>query len=204
MLESTCPYPGYYERFQTENKSPCNLFFITKKRPDFENVIRITEGIKKYFKEEFDAVSGVLTIFNKKYPCIRIRDLRNYEHVKDLQQCFSEEGINPAKLKKISGMGLIQIQKYFDIEEFEPGFYKDVNNSALSYFKIPQHLKWKCFENIILSLKPNLSNSNFDAALGTLYLREGLVEIVRIYDADWTIERIKEIRNKVIEQMNQV
>ena len=68
------------------------------------------------------------------------------------------------------------------------------------YLAIPHQLSWSLFRDVTKKVKNNIDNNNFDAALGSFYLKD-IVEFVRIYAVNLDIERLKIIRNKYVEAL---
>ena len=125
------------------------------------------------------------SVFNKMEPCIRIKDLDNYALIPELISYYKEEGINFLKGKKIeSYSGSMKIKKYFLLDEVQDGVYMDRETREMGYFEIPTILDWDTFEKITIDIKHNIEDNNFDAALGTLYRKSGLKDIIRIYDTN--------------------
>ena len=80
--------------------------------------------------------------------------------------------------------GSMKIKKYFLLDEVNEGIYMDRETPEMAYFEIPFQLDWATFEKITIDLKHNIEDNNFDAALGTLYRKNGLKDIIRIYDTN--------------------
>ena len=198
LLESIEPYPGYHGKNLPNSKMPKSVFLVTKENYTNETITRATARIKKYYQKVFDAVSGDIKIFDSNYPAIRIKQLNTYQEISELMKCYQEEGISFATPRRLNGKGIIRVRKFFVIEKKSEKIYADKlkNDMSVSYFEIPKSLSWHAFTEITESVKRNVTNNNFDAALGAIYRCEGLMDIVRIYqkDADW--EGVKKIKDK--------
>lgn len=59
---------------------------------------------------------------------------------------------------------------------------------------------WYPFEQMTRSIKNNLENHNFDAALGVLYL-EDLIDVIRLVDEDTSIQRLEKIKAMYLEEI---
>lgn len=198
LLESIEPYPGYHGKNLPEIKMPKSVFLITKENNTNETITRATSRIKKYYQKNFDAVLGEIKIFDANYSCIRIKLLDSYQDISELTKCYQEEGISFSISRKLEGKGIIRVRKFFVIKEDLEGIYADKlrDNMSVSYFTIPKSLSWYAFTEITESVKQNVTNKNFDAALGAVYRCEGLMDIVRIYQKDADIESVKTIKDK--------
>lgn len=203
VLETLEPYPGYHGSNLPTDSKPISVFLITKKRYSTEKIFRVAHMIRKYFNHSFDAVPGSICIQNDIIPCIRIRYLENYQLIGELQKCFLSEGILFAKKRNMKGEGIIQLRKHFVIEEIEEGILKDLDDSATYYLKINQQLKWKLFMQITQKIQNNVDNSNFDAALAAIYTKD-IIDVVRIYANNITIENLRQIREKYNQELGKI
>jgi hypothetical protein len=70
----------------------------------------------------------------------------------------------------------------------------DLAGEHKHYFDIPALLTWEEFRDVTKSVKNNLSNNFFDAAIGYFWTINGPQDIIRIYDQKIDLERTKEIR----------
>jgi hypothetical protein len=206
VLETLKPYPGYHGTTIPDQLNPISLFFVTNKKYSGELVIRATMAIKKKFKYAFDAVPGQITVFNTLTPCIRIKDLRQYEHIDELVKLYRENGIDFLKDKKMAPFsGLIRIRKYFNLNCAVDNIYQDLDNPAMAYFNIPCLLSWDTFESITLGIKNNMiDKNNWDAGLGVFFTPEGVIDNVRIYDEELNPEDLKFIRDKYLEEIGRL
>lgn len=200
VLESETPFPGYHGKNLPLEPVPNALFFVTSKCHTIEKVIRSTTDIKKYFEEPFDAATGKICIHNDIYGCIRIRGLKSFDHIAELQSFFMDSGFKFKKKKHIHTPCLIQLKKSFLLEPLTENVLKDLEDESMYYLQIPRQLKWKRFENISERVKNNLDNANFDAALGSVYY-QGVKDVVRIYAQEISVERLNTIREKYVEQI---
>lgn len=202
ILESKFPFPGYYSATVPDKEvlNPRSVYLITKKVHQAENIMRINHDVKKSFKKRFDATVGEITVFNESRPCIRIKLLDDYKHLPELVDLYRKHGIQFLKYRKVkSYYGLIKVSKYFVLESPEPGFYIDVENPEMCYFQIPAYLKWNTFEKITISLKRNIDDNKFDAAIGTIFRKNCLVDVVRIYATNMTGDKLKYLKGRYLE-----
>lgn len=205
VLETIKPYPGYHGTTIPEQLNPISLFLVTDKKFTGEAVIRATMSVKRDFNSHFDAVPGQITIFNTLTPCIRIKDLLQYEKIYDLVTLYRKHGIEFMKERNVEPFsGLIKIRKYFEMEKVEDGLYKDMITPEMAYFFIPNQLSWNVFESITHNLKVNPELNNFDAALGVFFTPEGVIDGVRIYHEELNMDELKELRNKYLQEMKRL
>ncbi len=200
VLEEVEPYPGYHGANLPTGYNPTAVYLIISEKLPSINIIRTTQKIKKYFKPDFDGTSARIHINNNELNAIRIRNLEDINLLPELQKTFLYEGINFTRKKSIRGDGLIELTKQFELEALGEDIYKDLVDDLMYYFKIPGQLNWQWFVEITTSIRHNLDNLNFDAALGTLYLKE-IIDVVRIFAKDMGIADLSEIRRHYLEEL---
>lgn len=205
VLENKIPFPGYYHATipDEEGLNPRSIFLLTKKVHEEEEVMRVNHLVKEKFKKAFDATVGEVLLFNEIRPAIRIKNMGSYQNISELIELYRKEGIHFLKYRIVRPYtALIKIRKYFALESTEPGFYIDTEDELMCYFQIPTYLKWNDFEKITIDLKRNLENNKFDVAIGTIYRKNSLVDMIRIYDKHDEIEKIMSIKQKFIDAIN--
>ena len=55
-----------------------------------------------------------------------------------------------------------------------------------------------------MEIKNTMEEHNFDVALGTIYRRNGLIDMVRVYDENCNPERLEMIRTKFLTRINKL
>lgn len=203
VLEAFHPFPGYYGDAVPEHDMPNSLFAITRSKYTEEKVIRVTQKIKTDHNFKFDGTPGMVTLYNMLNPCIRFKELTSYEKVPAILKAYDNEGIEFMSNRKIEPYtGIIKVKKYFLMEAVSDYTFKDAEDPNMYYFSIPVQLRFNQFEKITIDLKHNIENPKFDAALGTIFRKSGLVDLIRIYDDKCTLERLDMIRSKYIQAIN--
>lgn len=197
ILETAHAFPGY-NGIVPEEKVPGSLFLITKKKYSKESVIRSAMALRKSLKMDLDIVSARVTFRNNDVATIRIKGLSNYAILPQLIQALSDEGYRFERFKTVKEFSsIIQVKKEFLLDEIEDGFYTDQNNSEFHYFAMEKELKWYAFEKAIMDIKYNTDDNNFDAALATFYRAGGVIDLVRIYKKDLSLDELKKIKDKL-------
>lgn len=197
ILESAHAFPGYHG-IVPEEEIPASLFLITKKKYSKESVIRSAMALRKSLKMDLDIVSARVTFRNNDVATIRIKGLSNYAILPQLIQALSDEGYRFERFKTVKEFSsIIQVKKEFLLDEIEDGFYTDQNNSEFHYFAMEKELKWYAFEKAIMDIKYNTDDNNFDAALATFYRAGGVIDLVRIYKKDLSLDELKKIKDKL-------
>jgi hypothetical protein len=203
VLETEEPFPGYHGANLPSDSKPISVFLMTKMKYSTEKILRITQNIKKYFLHSFNAVPGSICLNVQTLPCIRIRDLDNYELIGELQKCFYTEGIDFAKKRNIKTSAIIQLRKHFTIQEIDRGIYKDLDDHSMYYLRINHQLKWQLFTQITQRIKNNFDMTNFDSALAAIYTKE-ILDVVRIYSNDITLDKLKVLKEKYIQEIEKI
>lgn len=201
VLESLHPFPGYHGANLPEKPRPRSLFLIVTKDYTFEEIARITKKIKQNFQYDFNASIGHIYFKTTSYNCIRIKYLKSFTFLPELQGLFQEYGIKFTKQKMIDAKGIIVINKNFYIAELEEGLYDDLEEDSKFYIELPRDLPWDVFKEYTLSIKNNIDNSDFDAAQGVFYRKEGIVEVVRLYICEGETDKIKTIHKRYIDMI---
>ena len=206
VLESLHPYPGYHGTTVPDQDNPKSLFLLTRTKYTDEYLIRATKAIKKKYKFSFDGSPGKVFFQNAMAPCIRIKDVENYELIPQILEAFREEGVAflPGKTVKPYS-GLIRITKYFILNPITDCTLQDAEVPAMKYFQVPIRLDWQTFGDITLFIKRNIENTNWDAALATIYRKSGIEDHIRIYNAhDSSMESLNQIRKKYVQEIKKV
>lgn len=198
VLENEEAFPGYHGKNLPGDTKPVFVFLMTKEKYSTERILRLNQKIRKYFNHPFDAVSGEICINNDNLPCIRIRDLDNYDLVEDLQKCFYSEGVRFLKKKTIRAEGVITLHKLFNMEVIEDGYFKDNDDDSTFYFEIGKQLSYQEFASVIKNTKNNIDaeKTNFDAALAAIYTKD-VLDVIRIYSKGAQLSFLKEIKEKL-------
>jgi hypothetical protein len=205
VLESFEPFPGYHGTTVPDTVKPKSLFIITRSKYIEEKVIRITQKIKKIRGLEFDGTPGSVTLYNMLNPCLRIRGLKGFENVPEILKAYQEEGIEFMTNRKIEPFtGIIKVKKYFLLDPVSEEVFYDAEDKSMFYFAIPFQLRFNQFEKIAMEIKHTMEEHNFDVALGTIYRRNGLIDMVRVYDQACTPEKLEMIRTKFLTRINKL
>ena len=203
VLEAFHPFPGYHGTTVPDHVIPNSLFAITRSKYTEEKVIRVTQKIKNDHGYKFDGTPGMVTLYNMLNPCIRFKDLVSYEEVPAILKVYEDEGLEFMSNRKIEPYtGIIKVKKYFLVEVISDILFKDAEDPNMNYFSIPVQLRFNQFEKITLDLKHNLDDPNFDAALGTIFRKSGLIDMIRIYDDKGSADRLNLIRTKYLQAID--
>ncbi len=202
LLEDKDPLPGYYDHFQIPSQEkdlvPNWVFAVLKSFKSCEDdyFIRATQKIRKSCEEPFDAVAGQLTLNNEWVPCIRFQ-LNDSMQLPELIKHYEKHRIEFAANRKVNDfVSLIKIVKYFDLNPLSENIYRDNDMADMYYIEIPKGMDWNTFEHISKEVKNNMTHKVYDAAMASVYNKNGVVDLVRIYDRHTNLEVLKELGNK--------
>ncbi len=194
------PFPGYHGENLPDDKHPDTVFLVTSKKYSTEKIIRTSQHIRKFMKVDFDAGPGRICVYNDTYFCIRIRELKSFEAISEIQSGYMDEGIQFMKKKNLNATALILLKKAFLLNGTDNEIFTDLEDPSMFYLRIPYQLTWQVFKAITKIVKNNMDNTNFDAALGYFYMRE-IVDFIRIYVANYDMEKLHQIRKKYLEEI---
>lgn len=201
IFETQHPYYGYYGTTVPENPDTISLFLVTRLQHDDDKIIRSIQTVKKNFPHRFDAVPGHISFNNKLYGIIRVRCIAE-KNIPELVRLLSDTGIEfIAPRKQATVEALIHITKYFDIEEVEDGIFLDLNNETFGYLQVDTKLDWDKFVSITKHVRNNVEGITFDSAQATLYNKGGLIDFVRVYTENRSVEDLRVIRNRYLESI---
>jgi len=197
-LETAHAYPGY-NGVVPQDYNPNSLFLITKERYYTETIFRVSQNIRKEVNCSFKSAFATIEYQNREYPAIRLKDIKDYNHIPQLLLAYVEKGILFEKKKNLKEFNtLIKVTKGFYIEPMGKSCYRDLFDSRMFYFEIPDCVKWKDFERMILDIKYNTPGLDFDAALAYFYRATKIVDTVRIFKENISLEELSFIRDKFL------
>lgn len=201
VLENYEPYPGYYGKNVPTDVIPRSIFLILVREYEHMFLARTLQKISRSEKHSCMGTYGYIDMEEHRYHCIRIKNLRCFEEIPLIQQKLAEHGIDFRRSKPVDNMALITIEKTFLLERFDEGIYLDLAGDNKYYFEIPQELKWTDFKTITANVKNNINNRFFDAAIGYFWKVDGPQDVIRIFDMKADLERISEIRQKYLQEI---
>ena len=71
-LDEIEPYPGYHGANLPSGYNTATVYMVIKKKLSMVRILRMTQNIKKYVKEEFDGTSATVSVNNTVFNSIRI------------------------------------------------------------------------------------------------------------------------------------
>lgn len=194
VLENLGSFPGYYGANLPVHRDPDSIFLVTTQKASTEKILRITHDIKKKSQLRFEGSPANLCISNNNFNAIRLRYLKGFDHIAEIQEHYRDAGITFAKLKKVEENAVIQIKKVFKVESLSPKILKD-DEEDMYYLKINEQLTWSHFKKVTMQLRNNVQISAFDAALAVIYGAE-ILDLIRIYSKSLTLAELEQLHDK--------
>jgi hypothetical protein len=197
VLESVSPFFGYYSH-EPQAHQPQYLYCVLNGYYSFETITRATQNIRRHFKHAFDAVTGNITLDGVTNQVIRIRNLKQYNHISELQRLYFDEGIMlKKKLRKFENeMAMIKLRKFMWLEPIDKGILIDKAQAHHAYFILPHQIDWEHFIKLTDQVKYDPNYFYFDGAIAFIYEQGEIRDMVRIYRENFSIEEIHEICEK--------
>lgn len=204
VLENTEPYPGYHGTTIPDSLEADSLFVITNVNYNDERLIRAIQTVKPRVETKFNGATGSVKYQNKAYNFIRFKYLP-YHKVGDVLRHFEDTGIDFMRYRKVAPYeSLIEVRKYFKMDEKSDGIYQDKYEKNSSYLLLPKPLTWNNFEKITMGIKYNMDDINFDCAQTIVYCEDGFMDLVRVYDEKSSVKKLNHIRSKYLEAVNKL
>lgn len=204
LLESLAPFPGFYEEYfvptNAREQKPKSVFIVIKNfdvchEDDF---IRMSMHIKRDHRIKFDAALSSIILFNEAATSLRI-SMDDYSQLPELIKQFGQVGVKFLPGKQVKPyQSLIKIRRYFDLEVMDEGIYKDADKPDTYYLRVPLFMTWEEFEKATIAIRNNFDYKTYDAAQAAIYDKNGIIELVRIYDRKADLSKLQSLRQKYI------
>lgn len=204
LLESLAPFPGFYEEYfvptNAREQKPKSVFIVIKNfdvchEDDF---IRMSMHIKRDHRIKFDAALSSIILFNEAATSLRI-SMDDYSQLPELIKHFGQVGVKYLPGKQVKPyQSLIKIRRYFDLEVMDEGIYKDADKPDTYYLRVPLFMRWEEFEKATIAIRNNFDYKTYDAAQAAIYDKNGIIELVRIYDRKADLSKLQSLRQKYI------
>lgn len=202
ILENTQPYPGYHGTTIPDSLEPDSIFVITNVNYNDDRLIRAIQTVKSRVDVNFNGATGTVKYQNKAYNFVRFKFLP-YNRVGEVLKHFEEIGIDFRKYRKVAPYeSMIEVRKFFKMEEKAEGIFQDKYDKNTSYLLLPTSLTWNNFEKITMGIKYNMDDINFDCAQTSIHCEDGFLDFVRLYDQESSVSKLKHIRDKYLDAVS--
>lgn len=205
VLESISPFYGYYDVIPDIRK-PLYLYLMLEGHLFTSDIMLAVNAIKQKADFPFDAVHASITFPNNEPAySIRVRDLALYSDIEKLQRLLVDQGLRmKRKSRAIQNVyGWIRLDKFFYLEPWGDGLYKDLQQSHHGYFELPAQITWEKFVELTTEVKYDTNLLYFDAARAFFFEKDKTVELVRIYRENLSFEILSAIKARYLSLFSQ-
>jgi len=196
VAEADQPYSNYYGRIP-DKPQPNSLFFFTVQNYTLEEALRLTQNIDICAKNKVNVASAGFLFQTQRSPAIRIRNFPDYQHLKNLQQCYMDQGVQFLKKIPLENEAVVTVSKCFCLEDAGEGIFLDKTEKNEGYILVPKRLDLESFETLINNVWNNSDCLFFDAAMGGLIIDGRVEEMVRIYSGKLGLNLLKCIKKEL-------
>jgi len=180
VLETFEPFPGYHREIE-QSIFPRSVFFILKTPLYREKTARIYKKMKKNLKFIFQISMTKIILNNQVYDAIRVLNINEYRNILELQKELLADGVVFYKNSIKPGTAIIKTYKQFELTEIKTDLFISNRNNLFSYFIIPKKISWDNFKEITTKIKNSWNLVSFDAAIGIIYTKNEVFDVVRIF-----------------------
>jgi len=203
VFESFAPFPGYYNQLEYDVK-PVYLYLALHQPYSVFDIERAKLAVKKTLNWRFEAAKGEINLFDKHFDVVRLRHLDSFDQLLTIQNEFIKANIK-LKISSLNRVnndnGFIELTKIFFIRKLSKGIYLDTSEDYHAYLVLPYKLSHNEFEETTLKVKYNWESTLFDAAMGSLFIRGKLREMVRIYSKNLTPQYLEDLHKLYLSKM---
>lgn len=203
VVEINHPFPGYYAEAMKEYSKPRSVLLMSKKKNTWEKTLRTAAKVNKFLDFKLNASVAEMYVGNQTHQAVRIKGMNRFEDIKTVQQAFTEEGFRFIKKrgKYKDETVVIKVKKFYSLNQAGEGLYFDDKQQEMAYVEIPSRLNWELFRKITAKIKNNINDNNYDAALATFYMNDGIQDIVRIFKPNNNAALLGEIRTAYLNEI---
>jgi len=198
------PFPGYhYHRINARGiEKKIAVFLVLSRRYPWADIIRATAKINKFLEEPIETSFSTLSLFNVPHYAIHIINIKDMTALETIQKAFQDEGFVFMKNKRMSKpkTTFFKVKRFFDITEIDNDIY--LGKNAGHFLIIDKKIKWELFRKMTKSVKQNISDENFDVVNGAFYMNHTLVDFIRVFKPEASIDFLKEIKNSYQKEIN--
>ncbi len=200
------PFPGLHGIDFDLSSKPRSIIIATKDLYSFAKILRQTNKINASTDFDINSSFAKVKIGNQIIYGIRVKGLKSYDQIPELQKLYQHYGFQLLKKKKIKTDKpvSIKISKFFHLDKIEDGIYKDTCIKSMYFIEIPKYLPWEEFRKITMNIKNNISNNNFDVVKGLFYKDDNVSDMIRIYKPNISMDLLGEIKTRYYKYMNNV
>ena len=202
VFESLSPFWGYYNE-DPKDYCPLYIYLIINRTYEIFDVVRSFQNVKKVLNFDLDVAKAFVKFNDRHYNALRVRHLSGYDHLREIQEAFINEGISPliATDNQKRVMAHVTLKKLFCLIHVNDDIYLDGCEANHAYLVMPKRLTFDQFADLTQKVRNNWLESKFDAALGYFIRRGEIVEIIRIYSEKLDLEYLEGIRKLYLQKL---
>lgn len=205
ILEIAQPYPGYYSSHDADTSKPRTMFLVTKERYSMKEALKLNLSAKNFLDYSNLEISPcIISIYAESYTGFRVRYLRDFKMVADIQSFMKSEGVTFQRYKPLNDTATIEIQKLYSLEEVVEGVYQDLDEVGERYIALSVPLTFSQFVKVTQAVKNNIEENNFDAALSLFYRKRGIEYAVRIFEPYISVHNLELIKKAYGDQIKRL
>jgi hypothetical protein len=195
VFESLAPFWDYYDESPSK-ANPLYIYIGMEQNYDVFEITRASEKIRTNLEIRMDAAKATLAFNDRFFHVIRLRHIKGYEQIREIQEQYSLCGIKPALVNGNWKNQVVKVQfrKIFYLSMMDDGIFFDNNEKHHYYIEVPKALSFDDFFEVTQKVKNNWIGHKFDAALGAYLYRSKVCEMVRIYSEMISLKDLKEIQ----------
>ena len=199
ILESADPFPEVHHK---DKASLPNYFYIAVD-PCYldQDIVHLAKYAERSIGEEIDTAVGDITLQDKKFTVLRIKNLKP-KLLSKIIEVYKEKGVKLYSFgRNINDSAIIHIRKFFYLEEIEKGFYFDLDENEKGYVEIPRKFNWNDFQELVHQVKKDCEYDNFDSAFGVISKHGVYQDIIRIYSPRLDEDRLLSIGKSFLKDL---
>ncbi len=199
LLVASNPFPGF--KGKSENKY---YYLVLDDKIVFsvDELIRITQKIKRSFKNILDVYPCEITVYNKFYNALRIYN-QQLKDIEQLVELYKMYGLSFQKNQVVSPyISQLKVIKFFELTEISDGLYRSISVPNFKYIKVQEKIEWDEFETLVDKANQEEMFSNCDFAIACFHSKDGFDYFIRILSDSCTIDNLKTFREFIFNTIN--
>jgi hypothetical protein len=202
VFDSLSPFWGYYND-EPQDSSPIYVYVALDKTYTVFEIVRAFEKVKAELAFNLDVAKAFIQIKDKMFNVLRVRHLVGYSKIGEIQKAFAKNGIKPlvnsVRYEKVTAQ--ISLNKMFYMANLSDEIFLDTIEENHAYFEISRELTFSEFSEISKKVQNNWFDRKFDIAIGSYLTGHRVVDFIRIYSENQSVEYLEKIRKLFLQKM---
>lgn len=203
-FESPSPFWGYYSDDPHDYNSPLYIYLAVLPVYTVFDIGRAFQKVRGEFDIDLDVALADIKFNDRHFSVIRVRHLKDYSRIKDIQSSFINHGISMLISPSHHWQNLtvhVKLKKVFGVKPLSDSIYIDMFEPNHAYIEIPKKLGFEEFVSLTQKVRNNWLGYKFDAALGAFLQEQKVIEVVRIYSEHLDIETLNGIQKLYLQKL---